>query len=110
MGQSNTPDILERLARKTSNMPDIRELLGCIHSKLGGTESYAQMLVNDVDAAPLGSTQRLSFHNNYLAAVAKFGGDDDLANMTTEDIQEEARRLLAAEQEAFGAGQDETDD
>jgi hypothetical protein len=55
------------------------------------------MIADDVQAAPEGSSQRMTFHNNYLAAIAKFGGNDDLDGMDREAIETEAKRLLAIE-------------
>jgi len=97
--------LLSKLASDTTTMPDIRELLSHIHTFLGGTQAYAKMIVEDVGAAPMGSNQRLAFHNNYLGAVAKFGGNDDLETMDQESLQAEAARLA----KELEAGNDESD-
>jgi len=79
-------------------IPDIRELLAYINNGFGGTQEYANMLVDDVKAATAGSTPRLSFHNNYLTAIAKFGGDDDLANSDLDMLEAEAAKIVAAKE------------
>ncbi len=73
--------------------PDIRDLLAYINHGFGGIQEYAEMLVEDVKAADPGSAPRLTFHNNYLNAIAKFGGNDDLAGMGLEELEEEAKRI-----------------
>ena len=85
--------LLQKIGSDDATVPDIRELLSHIHSFLGGTEAYADMIAEDVKAAPTGSNQRMTFHNNYLGAVAKFGGNDDLETMAPEALQAEAARL-----------------
>lgn len=85
--------MMRDIAAADSVMPDIRELLAHINAAYGGTEECAKMIVADVLAAPEGSSQRLSFHNNYLGAVAKFGGNDDLETMDPEALAAEAKRL-----------------
>ena len=90
-------DLIRKLVAEGTTLPDIRSLLSHIHTRLGGTANYARMIADDVQAAPEGSSQRMTFHNNYLAAIAKFGGNDDLDGMDREAIETEAKRLLAIE-------------
>ena len=71
-------EVMATIADENATLPDIKELLVHIHKKFGGTKEYADLVVDDVKAAPTGSNQRLAFHNNYLASIAKFGGNDDL--------------------------------
>lgn len=99
----DTPSLIGDIASESATIPDIRELLAHIHNYFGGTQEYARMLVEDVKAAPEGSNQRLSFHNNYIAAVAKFGGNDDLDGVTPAELEAEAKRLLQ-DREATHAG------
>ena len=98
--------LLQKIGSDDATMPDIRELLSHIHSFLGGTKEYADMIVEDVKAAPQGSNQRMTFHNNYLGAVAKFGGNDDLEVMDKESLEAEAMRLA----EQLGTEDASTDD
>lgn len=81
------------LSSDKTTVPDIRELLNYIHLFLGGTEKYAEMLVDDVKAATEGSNQRLTFHNNYLNAIAKYGGNDDVNTADRAALEAEAQRL-----------------
>ena len=91
-------DLIGTLASDNATVPDIRELLACIHNEFNGTAEYARIVVEDVQAAPPGSSQRLSFHNNYLSAIAKFGGNDDLPD-DPQALEAEARRLINEHQE-----------
>ena len=96
--------LIHNIADEDSTIPDIRQLLGYIHAAFGGTNEYAKMVVADLNAAPEGSSQRLSFHNNYLAAVAKFGGDDDVEAMDAEALEAEAQRISNEMAEDKNAG------
>ena len=53
------------------NPPDIRDLLAAIAKEWGGMESLARQIVDDVKAAPKGSSQRLSYHYHYLTALSR---------------------------------------
>lgn len=87
------PDLVARLA-KDDTLPDIRDLLSHIHQFFGGTAAYAAMLVEDVKAAPQGSNPRLSFHNNFLTAIAKYAGGDPLDGLGREELAALAQNLL----------------
>lgn len=95
-------DIIGRIGDDDATIPDIRELLGYINSAFGGSRQYARMVANDVEAAPEGSSQRLTFHNNFISAVAKFGGNEDLAGADEEALEAERKRLIAELKEADG--------
>lgn len=86
-------DIVAQLAHETP-LPDIRELLGHIHTFFGGTKEFARMLVEDVKHAPEGSNARLSFHNNYLTAIAKYAGGDPLADLNRDELVSLVQRLI----------------
>ena len=91
--------LIDALASNEATIPDIQELLAYINHGFGGAQKYAQMLVEDVKAAPPGSTPRLSFHNSYLISIAKFGGDDDLPGKSIEELEKLAQRLKGPTQE-----------
>lgn len=90
----NPADLIGNIACEDATIPDIRELLGYINVALGGSRAYARMVAEDVTTADKGSTQRLSFHNNYLSAIAKFGGNDDLESANQQTLEAEAKRLI----------------
>jgi hypothetical protein len=90
----DTTKLIAEIAAEDATIPDIRELLAYVHHFLGGTQQYAEMLARDVKAAPEGSTQRLSFHNNYLTAIAKFGGNDELKDVDRTALEAEAKRIM----------------
>ena len=94
------PDLIAALAKDGTTLPDIRELLSHIHDFLGGTAEYAEMVAEDVKAATKGSNQRLGFHNNYITNIAKFGGNEDLAEADPEALNAEAELLMARMQKA----------
>jgi len=87
-------EIVGKLAAENVVLPDVQELLAHIHLFLGGTKEYARMVAEDVRAATPGSNPRLAFHNNYMQSVAKFGGDDELAARSLDDLKRTARELL----------------
>ncbi len=91
--------LMEPLADDNATIPDVRDLLAYINQQFEGTAEYAKVVVADVLAAPEGSTQRLSFHNNYLGAIAKYGGNDDLSGMDKHALEAEARCLMQEQKE-----------
>jgi hypothetical protein len=94
---AETDTILRRLAVDNATLPDVRKLLSGLMVKFGGLEGYLRLVSEDVLASPEGSSQRMTFHNNYLSAIAKFGGNEDLESMGLESALEEAKILLEAE-------------
>jgi hypothetical protein len=94
---ADTDVILKRISEDDATLPDVRKLLSGLMVKFGGLDGYLRLVSEDVMASPEGSSQRMTFHNNYLSAIAKFGGNEDLNNMTIEAAREEAKILLNAE-------------
>ena len=107
---AETDTILRRLAVDNATLPDVRKLLSGLMVKFGGLEGYLRLVSEDVLASPEGSSQRMTFHNNYLSAIAKFGGNEDLENMGIEAALEEAKILLEAEKKDTDTELEEDDD
>ncbi len=102
-------DLIGELADDDATIPDVRELLAYINQQFRGTKEYARIVVDDVNAAPQGSTQRLSFHNNYLGAIAKYGGDDDLSGVDKTALEAERDNLVRDEAERLMRKREESD-
>lgn len=92
--------VLKKIGDEDATIPDIRDLLAKINGHWGGTDAYAETIVKDVKAAPTGSSQRIGFHNSYLAAIAKFGGNGDIDSADEAALRAEAAEIMANQKTA----------